>query len=42
MHGKLNFLFLGFQQCKTDARTHQYSFALNPKLAFPSNDQNVL
>ena len=33
---------LQLQQCKTDARTHQYSFALNLRQAFPSNGQNVL
>jgi hypothetical protein len=39
---KLDFLFLGFQQCKTNARTHQYSIALNQRHAFPSNGQNVI
>jgi hypothetical protein len=40
--GMLKLDFLGFQQCKTNAGTQQYSIALNPKRAFPSNGKNVI
>src|SRR5579859_3157050 len=38
---ELDFLFLGFQQCKTNARLHQYSIALNSKGVFPGSKGSV-